>query len=67
MARIAMQFVWHKKKSSFLLILIVALSLALMLAIGPMFETTREQIFEAYASRYGLQHGTIFYLDAAKV
>ena len=46
-----MQFVWHKKKSSFLLMLIVALSLALMLAIGPMFETAREQIFEAYASR----------------
>ena len=62
-----MQFVWHKKKSSFLLILIVALSLALMLAIGPMFETARERIFDAYASRYGLQHGSLFYLDAEKI
>ncbi len=67
MFRIARQFVWHKKRSSFLLLLIVALSLALMLSIGPMFDSARESIFEAYAGRYGLQHGAIFYLDAQKI
>ena len=49
------------------MLLIVALSLALMLSIGPMFDSTRESIFEAYAGRYGLQHGAVFYLDAQKI
>ena len=67
MIRIANQLIKHKQKSSLLLIGIIALSLALMLATGPMFDTAKAQIFDAYASRYGLQHGAIFYLDADKI
>ncbi len=67
MLRIAKQLIKHKQKSSLLLIGIIALSLALMLVIGPMFDTAKAQIFDAYASRYGRQHGAIFYLDAAKI
>ena len=67
MLRIAKQLIKHKQKSSLLLIGIIALSLALMLATGPMFDTAKAQIFDAYASRYGLQHGAIFYLDADKI
>ena len=63
MLRIAKQLIKHKQKSSLLLVGIIALSLALMLA----FDTAKAQIFDAYASRYGLQHGAIFYLDAAKI
>lgn len=49
------------------MVLIAGLSLALMLSIGPMFDSARESIFNAYADRYGQHHGAIFYLDKPKI
>ena len=67
MLRIAKQLIKHKQKSSLLLIGIIALSLALMLATGPMFDTAKAQIFDAYATRYGLHHVAFFYLNTEKI
>ena len=50
-----------------MLILVAGLCLALMLAIGPMFENAQDQIFHAYADRYGRHHGAVFYLNAEKL
>ena len=66
MLHIAKQFIWYRKKNSCLLILVAGLCLALMLAIGPMFENAQDQIFHAYADRYGRHHGAVFYLNAEK-
>ena len=62
MLHIAKQFIWYRKKNSCLLILVAGLCLALMLAIGLMFENAQDRIFHAYADRYGRHHGAMFFL-----
>ncbi|MGI6664585.1 MAG: hypothetical protein ACOX3W_04125 [Christensenellaceae bacterium] len=62
---IAKSFLTHKKKTSFFLLLILSLSLALMFLIIPMLNTIIDSYKEAYQKQYGKFHLLVQDIKAA--
>ena len=62
MLRIANSFLWHKK-SSYFLIFIISISLALMLLIVPLFDGIITSVQSSNINRYGSHHIAMFGID----
>ncbi|MGI6665602.1 MAG: FtsX-like permease family protein [Christensenellaceae bacterium] len=67
MFRIATEFIWEKRRTSFLFAAIVAIALALMLLIIPLFDTIITNLNAANFNRYGTQHLTLFDVSEEEV
>lgn len=66
MRKHAMQFIIHKKKSSLFFICIIALSIALMLSVVPVFGAVINANEEMLGTHYGTHHTILFNVTQAQ-
>lgn len=67
MLRLSLQMIWQKKRSAFLLLSVIMLTIALVLSLHPLFGRLIHNVIDEAESKYGAHEGVMYDLTAEDI